>query len=313
MTDPEPTRRRFLLPPLEGLLLPRGDEETSALTKRADRLEEFITTTSISSRSVYASPLLSVPVPVYPTIAPGHRRWEETRPTAMWSPLMWLPQRLSHPYLLTGADEAGRHVERLESPDEMMVRLALELTASGIYDPKAGGWIDVLALHGIDVSDSDQVARVRAWLAGGGDPALDRIDLSEMVDSPDDTDWAVHLTQELIEDLIAASWHLVATDLLDVLAALHEEAPSAEAIVAALEGVAAVARSDAGEAIVDLDLDIQTRMGQILAGLSDAGSSTAALMDGPVAEAEEALSVVAGVYRDAAETLDSLGADLATE
>jgi hypothetical protein len=101
----------------------------------------------------------------------GLRRWEGTRPEAMWHPLMWLPRRLAMPLVAVGAD--GDVTE--EPLEQWQARVAFEITDSQLYTDD--GWVDVLALAGLDADDAADLDRVRSWLAGAPDDSLDALDL----------------------------------------------------------------------------------------------------------------------------------------
>ena len=56
-------------------------------------------------------------------------------------------------------------------------------------------------------------------MAGGSDPVLDRLDLAEHVDRPDDLDWVLHAAIDELPALQVISWVLAAQDLLDACTA----------------------------------------------------------------------------------------------
>jgi len=105
----------------------------------------------------------------------------------------------------------------LEDDDTWAVRVALELTASGMYDETSGTWMDVLSLVGLDPDNDADLSRVSEWLAGANDDLLDSIDLAEHMDNPDDLTWALSCAVGMVDDLRLLSWALTADDLLDVL------------------------------------------------------------------------------------------------
>ncbi|MPV50063.1 hypothetical protein GCG21_08600 [Pseudactinotalea sp. HY160] len=330
-SNPPVLHRPYLLDAGEGLLLTRptpADQDAPTLpglVKTAERREQFLTDTHLAPGDVMAATIVATPLPDYSRIRQGRRRWEGLSPAMMWHPLMWLPERLALPYALIDSDiddpsidspgiddpgaggSAGVERERLESPTELAIRVALELTSSGMYDPVTGGWVDVLDLFGLDITTPAVQERVRAWLDGAPDEDLDRIDLSGYIDNPDEPDWAVHVVAELFDDLIAATWHLVALDLAGALTTL--DGATTEAILARLSTVTTIATSTIGDAVMGLDLSLGQRLSQITAALPAFTTGTAdpqALLDGPVTDTATALRVVARAYRPALELLDSM-------
>jgi hypothetical protein len=159
--------------------------------------------------------MASIPLPRYPADGFAGRRWEGVDPRAMWLPLMWLPTRVALPYL-TEDPSLGKAV--FEAPDEWAARVALELSASGLYDPETGRWVDVLALHGIDITDEDSVERVGSWLAGSDDPVLDGIDLSDRFTrpDPDEEHWAAEAVEAMGTPLLQSRFALLASDVCEI-------------------------------------------------------------------------------------------------
>ena len=105
----------------------------------------------------------------------GLRRWVGTRPEAMWHPLLWLPARLAMPLVALTPDG-----DIFEEPlEQWQTRVAVELVDSQLLT--ADGWVDVLALAGLDVDDPADVRRVGDWLAGGADEVLDAVDLEPVL------------------------------------------------------------------------------------------------------------------------------------
>jgi hypothetical protein len=114
---------------------------------------------------------------------------------------MWLPDRLSAP----SADD---------SSDVFAVRVALELTITGLYDVETGTWLDILSTVGLDVDDDIVQARITEWLEGAPDAELDSIDLSSGLDDPSDIDWSRAQAEELLALLVPASWAVLSNDLI---------------------------------------------------------------------------------------------------
>lgn len=204
MTTATLMHRPFLLDEGEGLLLIRPTVSQDGtlvpgVVKMSERRSAFERSCGLASTEVASTPLVSVPLPDYAQIEAGRRRWAGTNPSFMWHPLMWLPERVAMPCVLQEVGEDGQLSERLESADEHAIRIALELTEASLYDPVQGGWVDVLALHGLDLEEPGVLARVQDWLDGGADEVLDGIDMSSVFDAPDNPSWAAQVTQELLD------------------------------------------------------------------------------------------------------------------
>lgn len=100
-----------------------------------------------------------------------------------------------------------------------------------IYDPTDHSWLDVPYLVGIDTTTIDGANRMRSWLAGAPDPALDLINLDDvLVTSNRPRDWAERYLSRvldarnitanipdmtLMQALIEASFALAAYDIFN--------------------------------------------------------------------------------------------------
>lgn len=165
----DPTRRTFLLDPGESPVLSRSILETIS------RWNTFRAASGLSDVDFHVTPLVAVPVPIYPSAWPaGHKRWVGTRASFMWNPLMWLPAPLRSHFV----SEDGSY---REDHTLWALRIVCALTGSGFYDQTTGEWLDVLSLHNLDISDPEVEARVQKWLDGGSDEVLDNIDLSNQI------------------------------------------------------------------------------------------------------------------------------------
>lgn len=189
-------------------------------TDMNQRLADFMEFSGLETGDIIFSHYATVPMPRYPAAWPeGRKRWTGIKPEAMWHPLFWLPDRVASKYVFT--DEGGN--EQLESDDEWAARVALELTASGLYDQQTGEWQDILGIEGIDTEDENDKARISAWLSGNEDELLDSIDLSEDMNVPDDPNWAADAIYASFEDLRVQVWAIVADDAYDSLSNISDE------------------------------------------------------------------------------------------
>ncbi|ACV79096.1 hypothetical protein [Nakamurella multipartita] len=194
----EPLRRRFLTDPGEPLV---GGTDPLQSALRYGQAQGYW---GIPDSHLIQPPVAGCPLPVYPAQGFTRRRWEGLNPAAMWHPLLWLPPRLQGRYMIT-----GEHGEVMEDDDLYAVRVLAEMTVAGLYDEHTG-WLDVLALVGLDVDDAADVARVSAWLAGGPDDLLDGIDLSEFLLEAEvaygNQDWAINYALTGLAAIRAICW-----------------------------------------------------------------------------------------------------------
>jgi hypothetical protein len=185
-------RRQFLTSPGESLLLPM---QAMAI---ADRLSRWTSYTQLPKNVIISSPLLAVPLAKREL---GKHWAAVTEPSSFWHPLFWLPERLAAP-------AAGERI------DVWAVRIALELTITGLYDVESGTWLDVLSTVGLDSEDPVVQGRITEWLEGEPDEDLDSIDLSPGMDDPSEIDWSRQQAEDLLGLLIPASWAVLSNDLI---------------------------------------------------------------------------------------------------
>lgn len=195
----------------EPLLLARSTIDTAVRFRAFG--EEF----GLPSNALISTMLCSVPLPIYTDFGidehgRSRRRWAGTRPETMWHPLMWLPPRLAGRYTF---HDSTTGMQTQEADEVWAIRVCLELSLSGLYDAETGTWLDVLSTVGLDIEDEMDLARVEDWLRGESDPLLDTIDLSHYLDLPQ-REWALDSALALRGDLEAASWALIADDLLSM-------------------------------------------------------------------------------------------------
>lgn len=204
-------RRPFLLEPGQSLI-DAGDPIKSALSYKSG-LEAI----GVPHERLMASRISPLVIPERSgrpgPLDPPRRRIAGIRPEMMWLPLFWLPPRLENrarfclidgeAYLIDpsrsgpnvlSSPPPGREVH-VETDDLWVLRVALELEVSGVYDTGTGTWYDMLANAGIDVDRPDDVKWVANWLAGWPDTRLDLLDigfeLDAMIADPDDPSWAL--------------------------------------------------------------------------------------------------------------------------
>ncbi|QNE48698.1 hypothetical protein F1C58_16705 (plasmid) [Glaciihabitans sp. INWT7] len=197
-------RRQFLTSPGESLLLPM---QAMAI---ADRLSRWTRYSNLPKEVIVSSPLLAIPLSKR---EPGQRWPAIAEPSAFWHPQLWLPERLTAP-------ETG------ERTDVWAVRVALELTITGLYDVETGTWLDVLSTVGLDSEDPVVQARITEWLEGEPDEDLDRIDLSDGMNDATEVDWSRQQAEDLLALLVPASWAVLSNDLI----AMASESLSDEAL-----------------------------------------------------------------------------------
>jgi hypothetical protein len=183
----------------------------------AVKYDEMKEATKLPDEAIISDAICSVPMPRYePEFTGEGNRWPGVRTSMMWHPLFWLPKNLSDRYLLTHPDDPD---QILETDAMWMVRVALTMEASGLYDPETGGWVDILDTVGIDIEKRADRDRIQQWQKGGVDDLLDSIDLGPYLSNsnPEKSDWALEMSILLQEDLRAGSWCLLATDLLETI------------------------------------------------------------------------------------------------
>lgn len=279
-------RRAYLAEPGRTLVLPMTtDLRRLALETQIDQLQQWLTDTGMDTASVYSTPLVATPLPLYGTRDERDRSWDGLNPGMLWHPLLWLPTRLRTPYLLR---EEGQE-DRLETLDEWAVRVALEMTASRMYDPALGAWCDVLALHDIDITAPGTLTRLQAWLEGGSDPGLDAVTLEPWFPmDAEEPHWAAELVHAIFPDLVQASWATVAGDLLAML--VPQEDPSAED----LQRIISVAISLIGPAPLDETTTLEDRLGRL--GESVGASTPPGQVRSTQEETATLLTTVASAY-----------------
>ncbi len=283
-TEPIGFRRRACLTsPGEPLLLARDPIESMM------RFGQFAEQSGIDTTELVASRTVAVPLPIWPEQwSKGTRRWKGARSELMGHPLMWLPERLATRVEQPVEPKGWR---RQETDDEWAIRVALEMTASGLYDQTTGTWLDVLGTVDIDIDEPRAQARVAAWLAGRLDRTLDGIDLTNLMSDQEDPHWSSWAAVDLAPVLRRYSWALGADALIDTLDSLPAEIDrhgmDRDAAVAVATTVATV-----GSTWIDgvPDSDAAQTLRQAARQLANSTLSSAqALIGGPVATISAAL------------------------
>lgn len=216
-------RREFLPEPGEELLL---SQSAQAVLSRFDR---FLEASGLDGADVLSEPLCTTPLPVARK-GPGGKplRWHNANPGFLWHPLMWLPEEAALRFEIRDTPGGDPHVE---TDAEWAVRISLQLRESGLYDSANGGWLDILALHGLDIEDDAVRQRAQNWLDGEADVILDEVDLDDVIGA-DSAHWALLAAQDLTASLQPVQVQYLASDLFAMLEL--DDAP--EELVATLAG-----------------------------------------------------------------------------
>lgn len=216
----QPARRRqYLTTPGEGMIL------SPDLNVFSERFNQFIEDADLGSDDLVSSPVVAFPIPQATRGTDGALlRWDGINPAMMWHPLFWLPAEVALRVQIRDT-EHGEY--RVESNDEWLLRVAVQVTAAGLFDVETGTWMDTLAHFGIDIEEPGMLERIDAWNAGGDDPDLDRVNLTWFFEG-----FSVHddLAMSILTeapDYVRAQWALSADFLgswiREVRTAEHDE------------------------------------------------------------------------------------------
>lgn len=207
-------RRPFLLETGEQLLLSPNVLDSAA------RFVQFVEQSGLDAGDVVSDPIVAVPLPVY--YQGG--RFSGVTPDLMWLPLFWLPESIGLRFQVI--EDEGQE-PRAETDVEWAVRVALELQAANLYSAE-NGWVDVLALFGLDIENPVDIARIEAWQRGSADQTLDAIDITAMFAG--EQEWAFREAADLLPIAQPAQFALTAASLLNAL----EEHPDSLGDIAAI-------------------------------------------------------------------------------
>lgn len=223
----------------------------------ATRLAQIADITGVDPGLIAATSNCRFAAPFQTAEHEGPRLWSHVHPEAMWHPLFWLPHYLGARFNVTRADGT----DTLETDEEWLARVAVEMTASQLYNEHNGFWFDVLEAEGIDVDTENGLARVSAWQAGADDDVLDNIDLLKYLDPEDhgDRTWSLVAAAEALEVVRPVSWALSAESLLEQLDDVDDQGLDENEAIEVSRSVVLLARF-ALSGITDGDFDAWTGM-----------------------------------------------------
>lgn len=293
-------RRRMLTEPGDTLLLSKSSMDTAV------RFGDWQELTGLPPARFTADPICSVPLPIYSEVPPGMRQFSGVRPEAMWHPLFWLPPRLAGRYNMPTGTGGALEVE---SVTMWSIRVALELTASGLYSIE-DGWLDILATVGIDVENEVDLARIEEWQAGGVDDLLDSIDLDLYLKLDDRPHWALQSAMALLEPATHAQWAILADSLLEMVMDAYDphEGTSLEDVRDTIAVVASLANIQLEDIPTD-DEPAGSFWARIELGAREGYyPNVEAFLAGPASEAMEWLTLTRDTYWESVDDLNSLAA-----
>lgn len=293
--------RQFLTRPGEPIFFGPHPLEIS------NRFEGFIEYTGLGPEETLLSPLAAIPLPVYAqNPSDPRRRWPDLKVDALWCPLFWLPAKSGQPRAIQDTSTSST---RMETPDELALRICLEIQASGLYDQDTGSFVDVLALVGIDLDQPEDRERCEAWLLGTPDAILDAIDLTPHLLYDEDEDWSVVAAQSLYPHFLRTSWASLCADFSDILSEIAD--PGNPEIDKEVEGVSEMIRNVFEEArlmLSDVEVSGDSESagdfwnGMVERAKSSTASTKAELIDELVPEAGEWLEAVREHYSTSIDT-----------
>lgn len=262
------TYRPFLLEDGEKLLV------TDDAITNAYRFGEFLDATGLDPADVVSEAVVGIPLPVYER---GKRF--AVSPDVLWHPLFWLPEELA---LRVRIQETPDAEPRVETNVEWAIRIAVELTESGLYDAEKG-WLDVFALYGIDPANPEDLEAIQGWQFFLPDERLDNIDLRKHVTFTEDNA-GFYTAQDLIPIIMPAQWALTASS---ILAAIEADQPNVGAYAELAAGLLETLPTDEPDELLDA--------AQAIAAGEDVaahGPTIVAALEGVLAEYSDALDVL---------------------
>lgn len=201
--------------------------------------EAFAVMVGVDERWVFQSRWGGFPVLLWPAeFVDGDgvpcRRWPGLDVSAMWHPLVWLPDDLAERY---ESDEDGG--PDVETDEEWACRVWMECVARGVYDPENDSWVDLLDAAGLDLEDPKVQLRLASWLDGGPDPVFDNFGFPTVPGSDGDgfdPDWARRHVLSVADGFVqgvAEFDQVIAAEFFEGLVAgfdaLHADAPEGAA------------------------------------------------------------------------------------
>lgn len=290
-------RRQLLTEPGEGLLLAKSALDT------VERFSDWQTATGLHPTRFVFGELCSVPLPIYTAVAPGKRQFAEVNPEVMWHPLFWLPPTIAGRYNLPTGPNGDLEPE---SNAVWSLRVALELTASGLYSQEEG-WVDILDTVNIDVDNEADLARISEWQAGGIDDLLDSIDLGPYLLLDENPNWALQSAMALEEPATQAQWAILADSLMEMIwdargddTSILPEYRAAVQLVAELAEVQLVDIPTEGNTAEEFWATINAEI------RNEEYVTKQALTDGPVVMAEEWLRMTRDTFWESVTDLQTL-------
>lgn len=290
-------RRQLLTESGDGLLLAKSALDT------VERFSDWQSATGLHPSRFIFGELCAVPLPIYTAAPAGKRQFSEVNPEVMWHPLFWLPSTIAGRYKLpTGPNGEPEP----ESNAVWSIRVALELTASGLYSDTEG-WVDILDTVGIDVDNDADLARIQEWQEGGVDDLLDSIDLAPYLSLEDGPNWALQSAMALVEPATQAQWAIIADSLMEMLWNANGDTtsnlPEYRSAVRLVAELAEVQLSDIPTEGHTAEEFWETISAEIR---SEDYIAKQDLAEGPVATAEEWLRMTRDTFWDSVTDLQSL-------
>ncbi|MGP5523465.1 hypothetical protein ACTXM3_09225 [Glutamicibacter arilaitensis] len=201
-------RRHYLTEPGQALIV--SDDPIG----RMYAFSQFVDDTGLNAENVAMDTVCAVPLPMITEDMDQERPFAQVNPAMMWHPLFWLPRRLMERQAYE--DDEGNSF--IEDTRMWSLRVNLEMLSGLIYDAESG-WLDMMELIGLDVTNPADLRRIKAWQVGGEDEALDSINLDELMRDDADPKWALETARGIIDDIDGAQWSVQASVLAEYLSA----------------------------------------------------------------------------------------------
>lgn len=188
--DSDRIRHRHLgTEPGEGLII---TVDALSYSRTAGR---FLEETGLSAEDVATAVTTVMPIPLFA----DRSQVRHSTPEAWTNPIMWMPADWRN-------DLGGW------TSNQAALRIMWEVIAAGLYD-QDHGWVDVLYLHGIDIDEESDKARVARWITGGADEVLDAIDITDVLVRADNPEWAAEMAESNVAEVTAACYAAIARSI----------------------------------------------------------------------------------------------------